>query len=168
MNNSVEFIKNRIEDGQTHNMPSDGWDDVTVLNPIEHYKRMPIFSKVVKVEDNEVCVFVECGKDRVKILVKYDPNSEFDYFTTKSITHDGTAIFILEAIDELLFKPFNFGTMPIDIGINGENYSNYDYEYIIGDIVIHKDCGMKDINGHTMLGETNTIVLPIKFKKIPK
>jgi len=163
MNNSLEFIKNRIAEGHTDRMPVDGWEDANIINPISNYERMPEICGVVK--DNEINVTMQCQEGSSEITVKYDPNIKYEYFTMRSVTHDGTLAFILDAIEEILLRPFRLATVPADSGVTQNNFFKYDYEYIIGDVIIHKDFGMKDINGHKWHGVTNTIVLPIKFSK---
>lgn len=165
MNKSVEFVKNRIINGLTNEMPTDGWTNAEIVNPIKQYMRIPEFTNVLK--DNKITVIIKCDQGESKIIVKYNPDSEFDYFTTKSTTHDGTTLFTFEAINEILFRPFQFATMPKSSGINQSNFTEYDYEYIIGDIIIHREFGRKNINGHNWYGETDTIVMPIKFKCVP-
>ena len=164
MNNSINFIKNKISNDQTNKMPVDGWDNAEVLNPIKQYMRLlPDLEESLE-KKSEFTLVADCDKGKSKITVKYDPNSEFDYFSTRSITHDGTLLFTLDAIEELLLRPFKLATMPKDSGINQSNFFEFDYQYTVGDIVLHRDFGMKNINGNHWHGETDTIVLPIKFK----
>jgi hypothetical protein len=159
-------MKSRISSGQTDKMPTDGWDNAEVLNPIRQYINMLPDYKEKLNNENEITLVAKCDKGQSKITVKYNPNSMYDYFTTRSTTHDGTLLFTLEAIEELLFRPFKLATLPKDARINQDNFTNYDYEYIIGDVIIHRDFGIKNINGNNWSGETDTIVLPIKFNTV--
>ena len=73
--------------------------------------------------------------------------------------------FLEEAIQKLLYKPLQLGTIYKDIPYDvAENPYNYNYKYIIGDVIVHRDFGRKVINGCEMTGETNIVVLPIKFE----
>jgi len=164
MNNSLKFIKSRISIEQTDKIPINGWDKAEVINPINQYiKILPDYEQKLK-ENNEITLTATCDIGNSDITIKYNPKAKFDYFTTKSTTHDGTLLFTLQAIEELIFRPFQLATLPKDSGINKNNFTEYDYQYEIGDILIHRDFGMKKINGHIWHGETDTIVLPIKFK----
>lgn len=168
MNKSIEYIKNRILNNpeSVNNMPINGWDDAKIINPIEMYLKYISELKDTFVNDNEFKVLLSSDSGKFNINVEYDPDSEFDYFTTKGSTHDGTILFTSESIQKLLYNLLQLGTIPKSKVTQSviDNPFDYDYKYIIGDVILHQDFGMKNINGNTMYGQTDIVVLPIKFE----
>lgn len=167
MNNSIQYITDRIINtpNTVLNMPIEGWEKALIVNPIEKFKQyIPIFSGLI--ENNEFKIVHETELGNIKVNIKYDKNiSDFDYFTMEQVTHDGTLYFIEETIQKLLFKLIYLQTSYSNKTHDDffENPQKYNIEYIIGDVIIHEDYGMKNINGMEIFGETNIMVLPIKF-----
>jgi len=176
MNKSIEFMKRRIPEtpDTSYNMPMDGWDDAYVFNPITEFERIFGEQKVIKDDSNSFSLKLESQsldgsqKGFMKFEVEYDPNAEFEYFTTTSSTHDGTLIFVGDNIRRLLEKIIFLQTQnknKITEDFRKDMFS-YSLKYTIGDIVMHSDFGMKEINGRNMMGQTDTVCLPIKFEII--
>ena len=169
-NNSIQYIIDRITNmpDTVMDMPIDKWDEAWIINPIEKFKHMiPELSQAIKNNEFRIVNNLESGDINVKI--KYDENiSDFDYFTMVRTTHDGTFYFVEKGIRELLFKLIylqtTFSKKTTDDFF--ENPHMYSIEYTIGDIVIHRDFGMKNINGMEIYGETNIMVLPIRFNVV--
>lgn len=167
MNKSLEYIKNRINNtpDSVEDMPTEGWDNSLIINPMEKYMQYTPSFKNCLVNDNEFSVKVSCNQGEFKLNIEYDNEAEFEYFTMESTTHDGTLLFLEDDIMELLHKPLQLKTLPkrvMDDVLN--NPCNYNYKYIIGDVIVHRDFGRKSINGRDMRGETDLVVLPIKFE----
>jgi len=163
MNKSIEYIKNTILNRpETINIPKDGWDKAIVINPMKKYKEL---EPKITINNNKFEIRLECDQGKFINTIEYNPNAEFDYFTTERSTHDGTLIFTLNNIQKILIKILKKETyytkIPQDVI---DNPFNYNYKYIIGDIIIHQDFGIKNINGNKWPGQTDTLVLPIKFE----
>lgn len=175
MNPSLEYIKNRIlnDPDSVMNMPTEGWDDAYVINPMDFLGSgyvIPEFKSLNIIDRFDIWVSLDEEKESVQLSVEYNPAVNFNYFTTKSLTYDGTLYFLWEAIRKLLFNIVTLGTY-LDINETKDYQKNpwdYDVKYTIGDMIIHHDFGLKNINGHEMMGETNIIVLPIKFEVFKK
>ena len=167
MNNSIKYIKHRITNTPETllDMHIEGWDTSLIINPIEKFKQyIPAFSRLIK--DNEFKIVHQVRSEKINVNIKYDDTfTDFDYFTTERITHDGTLCFVEEAIQKLLFKLMYLQTSYTNKTHDDffNNPHKYNIEYIIGDVIIHRDFGMKNINGMEIFGETNIMVLPIKF-----
>lgn len=175
--NSVEFIQKRInEGGMFGDFPKDNWDKAEKFNILEYINNAET-KKLLNQKHNIFEYIQEELETKVhkkrKITVKYVPDDEYDYCVIKSSTHDGTMLFTMDLIVEVLEYICNGSThnnkkIPKEMNINDANsVFSYDVEYIIGDALLHKDFGMKNINGHTWAGETDIIAIPIKatFKK---
>ena len=162
MNRSIEFVKSKIINNETNGIQIDGWDDSLILNPIDYYMRFIPDLNIKNGNELFVTMKYDNGKQS-KITIIYDPDIDFDYFTMETTTHDGTMLFTLESIKDLLYKLLQLNTMPKDTPIDENNVDDYDYVYTIGDIVLHRDFGIKSINGHNRMAQTDTIILPIKF-----
>lgn len=167
MNKSLEYIKNRIinNPNSVSKMPVDGWDDALIINPMDKYLYYIPTLKDCFISDNEFSVRLSEDRGEFGINIEYNPDAAFEYFTMENSTHDGTLLFVEEVIQKLLYKLLQFGTVPkrITEDIVG-NPTDFNYKYIIGDIVMHRDFGLKSINGHQWDGETDIVVLPIKFE----
>jgi len=167
MNKSLGYIKNRIINSpeSVNDMPTDGWDKALIINPMERYLMLIPELKNCMVNNNEFIIKVNCDKGEFTTNVQYDTEADFEYFTMESSTHDGTLLFLEESIQTLLYKPLQLGTIYKDIPEDVlNNPCSYNYKYIIGDLIVHRDFGRKSINGCSMMGETDIVVLPIKFE----
>lgn len=163
MNNSLAFIKSRIKESHTYGMPVDGWDNAIVLSPIDFMNRL-LGNEII---NNNLKYKLNFGNNKnLKVEITYDPNGEFEYFTNESSTYDGTLIFFEQTVNEVLRKLFFAQTTSKDISVKdiSENPDKYILKYIIGDLVTHRDFGIKTINGNKMYGETDIVCLPISVK----
>ena len=103
--------------------------------------------------------------------MKYNPNADFNYFTTDISTHDGTLLFMGQAIERILSKILTVQTQYREVipkGFNENDFFEYDYFYEVGDILVHSDVGMKNINGRNIMGQRDIMMLPIKFSMMRK
>lgn len=91
MNKSIEYIKNTIlNKPETINIPKDGWDKAIVINPMKKYKEL---EPKITINNNKFEIRLECNEGQFINSIEYNPNVEFDYFTSEISTHDGTLIF---------------------------------------------------------------------------
>ena len=121
------------------------------------------------IHDDKIEVRLKANGKEIILGVIYDADANFDYFTNTKTTHDGTCIFTEQAILELLNKMLFLKTCYNNASEEFiENPLDYNIKYIIGDILIHNDFGMKNINGNMIYAQTETLVLPIKFEYIKR
>lgn len=172
MNKSVEYIKNRIINNPdiVSQMPINGWNKSVIINPMERYLQLLPTLESCFVDNNKFLINTRCDLGKTNITIEYDKDAEFDYFTMETTTHDGTMLFTEQCIEKLLYKLFQIGTYAKNKVTSDfiENPFNYDIFYTIGDIVLHRDFGMKNINGHNWSGQTDIVVLPIKFECVSR
>ena len=103
--------------------------------------------------------------------IKYDSNvnEEYDYRLIRSSTHDGTMLFTMQLLGEVLepivlqktYCAKHFSPEEAEEKIKG-------IKYTIGDIFIENDFGVKDINGVKIHGQTETATLHVKCDYILK
>lgn len=173
MNTSVNYIKQLAKDYPdriSDEVKSINWDKIITINLMNHIENN-IESLTVK--DNTVSVkIVDNTNNRfVNVCLKYNPNAEFDYFATDISTHDGTLLFIEQAIERILNRILTVQTQyakSIPKGFNENNFFQHDYFYEVGDILLHSDVGMKNINGNNIMGQRDIMMLPIKFNMIKR
>lgn len=140
MNNSLDFVKQRIESGYVADwIPKTGWGEAQCVNPF-NISQFNITWKeshnlVGKTEWNGA--IVQDGH-KANIYVAYRPEyKDFQYASFEHSYNDGTLLYVVEPLLSVMIKPFclktyNQQNAPCDIE---ENWFNYDYEYVVGDIV---------------------------------
>ena len=173
MNNSVKYIKRLVKE-----YPDRVSDDIKILdldkiNEINLMTYIENNIKSLKVKENKVDVQLlnEEANKFVNVNLKHNPNAEFNYFTTDISTHDGTLLFMGQAIERILSKILTAQTQYREVipkGFNENDFFEYDYFYEVGDILLHSDVGMKNINGRNIMGQRDIMMLPIKFSMMRK
>ena len=157
MNKSIEFME-RVCNRGGDAIPKSGWDKAKVISTPEFIEQMLGYKPF------DTLIEIKCNLGELKHSIHYDPEAEFEYFTSSVSKHDGTLCFF----HENAYKPFynvvtratyNQQTAPKDYQDNPEHYS---IKYTVGDIVVHTTFGMQDINGQQIHGEKDVAVLPIK------
>lgn len=168
MNKSIEFIKQRINEGVCADwVPKTGWDKANVFNPYDILE----FDEAARNEQN---FMLSCDGYNTKVQIIYDPNADFDYVSFDQCWHDGTLLFDYETMYNVAKKPFGLFTynkniVPEDFDCDSlASVFKFEYEFIIGDIVElteYSESPFKDkpwANVHTVVG------MPIKMKFIQK
>ena len=173
LNNSVKYIKRLVKE-----YPDRVSDDIKILdldkiNEINLMTYIENNIKSLKVKENKVDVQLlnEEANKFVNVNLKHNPNAEFNYFTTDISTHDGTLLFMGQAIERILSKILTAQTQYREVipkGFNENDFFEYDYFYEVGDILVHSDVGMKNINGRNIMGQRDIMMLPIKFNMVRK
>jgi hypothetical protein len=165
MNQSLLFIKKRLNNNPDFIMPV-GWQNrVNIYNPFNVYKE---YFRSLEVNGESLSCHLESDQEigkKMKISVRYSPHEKFQYFANSETKHDGTIIFFIDNICRLLNKVLTLGTYCSD-GISDDfitNPFNYDVEYVIGDIIVHSEFGEQIINEVRMSGQHDTAFIPIKF-----
>ena len=93
---SLDYIKQRISDGTT-GLADCNYESMTEVNTID------IFEKLMKSRNLQNGITV--GTNEHKIAnISYNPSSDFNYFTMSRNINDGTLIFDLEAMQDVLYK----------------------------------------------------------------
>ncbi|HDK7194943.1 TPA: hypothetical protein PTV74_003251 [Clostridium botulinum] len=164
-NKSIKYIKNRIKqsvDG-IGDIPLDNWDEANIINPMILFKN----DFNIPIKDNRIDFELIINNDkRTKAIIEYNNEADYNYFTSNFVTHDGTLLFQIQAIDEMLNKFFYLKTCYKKVATDDfmNNPFNYDVKYTIGDVLINSNYGINKINGNNMRGQKDSIVLPVKFE----
>lgn len=99
---------------------------------------------------------------KINIHVNYDPSENFEYFTYSSIRHDGTLIFVKEAIDNCMSKVLTGSTY------NANKQAPFDgciINYTIGNFVVLNEYGTQfSTNEKPWMQQRTTVFLPIKYE----
>lgn len=105
----------------------------------------------------------ESGKSILfDVTIDFDPNAKFDYCTSEAVVHDGTYIFMLQAIEGCLMKVITGSTY----------YSKCDpptpgssVHYTIGNAVVLNEYDTKFATKEKpWMQERTTVMLPIKYE----
>lgn len=157
MNKSLEYIKRRIEDGNLNNMSPEEFVDMSVT---------PLTTFWDKVSVGET-IILATTKDKSEVIadLTYNPEADFNYFTTESCTCDGTLIFMAELMENLLKKIGELNTyyLPALEEINEEDLCNYKFHYEVGDFVINSHIIEPPNKDKPWLCDRFTVMSPVKF-----
>lgn len=105
---------------------------------------------------------IDGAKAKIKIHVDYDPTENFEYFTYSSIRHDGTLIFVKEAIDNCMSKVLLCGTYDIN---KRAPFDGCTIKYTIGDFVVLNEYGKQfSTKEKPWMQQRTTVFLPIKYE----
>lgn len=128
--------------------------DFNKINP------MPILEK-------RITELYDVPKGTMFAHIKYDEavNENYDYQIIRELTHDGTAIFILDLIFKVL-QPIANKESYCKANAPEDLNSIKDIKYTIGDIKIEGDYGTKEINGMKMEGQTDVAYLPVRVEYV--
>ena len=160
---SLDYIKQRISDGTT-GLTDCNYESMTEINTID------IFEKLMKSRNLQNGITV--GTNEHKIAnISYDPNSDFNYFTMSRNINDGTLIFDLEAMQDVLYKVLSCQTynksILKDIPDNEEFFNTHIFKYVIGDIVLCQEYSKEfSTKEKPWMTRRTTALLPIKFEVI--
>ena len=160
---SLDYIKQRISDGTT-GLADCNYESMTEINTID------IFEKLMKSRNLQNGITV--GTNEHKIAnISYDPNSDFNYFTMSRNINDGTLIFDLEAMQDVLYKVLSCQTynksILKDIPDNEEFFNTHIFKYVIGDIVLCQEYSKEfSTKEKPWMTRRTTALLPIKFEVI--
>ena len=157
MSKSLEFVKRRIENGDCKNMLPEEFTEMNIV---------PLNSYWDKVGVGET-IILAITKDKSEVIadLTYNPDAEFDYFTTESCVCDGTLLFMTELIEKILRKVGSLNTyyIPAFEGISEKDLCNYKLHYEVGDFVTNSCIIEPPDKDKPWMCDRFTVMLPIKF-----
>lgn len=157
MSKSLEYVKRLIEEGNCKNMLPEEFVNMSV---------MPLTSFLNKLSVGET-IILAITKDKSEVIadLTYNPDADFDYFTTESCVCDGTLVFMTELIRKLLHKIGSLNTyyVPAFEGIPEEEFCNYKLHYEVGDFITNSHIIEPPNKDKTWMYDRFTVMLPIKF-----
>lgn len=157
MSKSLEYIKRRIEEGNCKNMSQEEFTNMNVV-PLNS------FCDKLSIGEN---IILAITKDESEVIadLTYNPDAEFNYFTTESCVCDGTLLFMTELIEKILKKVGSLNTyyLPAFEGISEEELGNYKLHYEVGDFVTNSHIVESPDKNKPWMCDRFTVMLPIKF-----
>lgn len=173
MSKSKDFIISRIKDGYCSNdFIAEEFEEAICFHPWEvlndKYKDM-IKNDALEVAMHAKDINGNLGTTNIKI--KYDPDAEFEYFSSDICTHDGTLLFLAEGMINILNRLLGLGTYNISKAPSDwQNHVwDYDYEYVIGDFVINTQIDDKFApTDKPWMTAKQIVTLPIAWRYIEK
>ena len=108
----------------------------------------------------------ESGRKIVlNIIVDHNPNANFDYFTSEELTHDGTYIFIMQAVIKCIKKIATGATYYRNAGKPEDGAFLH---YTIGNAIVLNEYGEQFApEDRPWMRERTTVLLPIKYEVLP-
>lgn len=161
--NSVDYIKRRISEGNT-DLLGCKYESMVEFNPVD------IFEKMYKSRDLETGITVGNNEHQVASIC-YDPEADFNYFSMSRNANDGTLIFDLEVMQDVLCKVLSCQTynkaVLTEVPDDEEYFNNHHFKYTIGDIVLCQEYGDEFATEEKpWLKRRTTALLPIKFEVV--
>lgn len=168
-NKSIEFVKQRIQSGNTGlelNVLDDCYE-MSFIDAAQQCLTEEVYNAVK--QNNCLKLVLSINDNKADFSVKYDPDAEFEYFTMISCVCDGTLIFLLENIAEIInkvlyMKTYNTTTLPFDYV---EHCDKYKTTYTVGNLVICSEFGEYGVDDWVpedkkWMRTRWTVMLPIK------
>lgn len=159
MSKSLKFCKEIASNPNRSSYSDRDWSKAVESMDTEAY-----FDKVLEGRRNVVITAKDNEDKPVSIKIKYDFNKDanFDHFTSESIIHDGTLLFVQDTINACMKKVL-YG-----LTYNKEMQPPHDsdtIEYTVGNFVILNEYNNKSFSDDKpYLCSRTTVLLPLKYK----
>lgn len=136
MGKSLDFVKQRIATGECNGMENNKWERLDEVPFMDIYnfdtkekRTLPYTCEYMYIVDNENKSFT--------ITLNYDPEAEFQYFSTSQCICDSTLIFEIDNTVNIIAKIFKCETYYSPIAPDDfEEYPwRYDLVYTVGNFV---------------------------------
>lgn len=151
MNNSLEFCIKTATDPTRSNLLDRDFSKVF---------EMPMKDITKLFKDNNTCIR-KIGNTTLEIT--YDPEADFQYYTTSTSRHDGTSIFVANNMVKCLEKVLYAQTYYAPAGIP-KNLDGATLYYTIGNFVVCNEYGEQFApKDKRWMQQRTTVMLPIKY-----
>lgn len=164
MGKSLEFVKERIKSGQCNGMESNKYESMIEYDTRELFKNT-YYSK----ENDSILANIPYHKDNkpyFNVIIKYNPDADFEYFTIQRCVCDGSFIFFQDVMRDCINKLIHLKTCNVNKNIP-KDLTGYSIVYTIGDFVLAEE--FSDgfaTNEKPWMNSRFTAMLPIKFEVI--
>lgn len=164
MSKSLEFVKERIVSGQCNGMENNKYKFMIEQNTPYIFKAFHFFkgndtSKTMKVA-------IKNSKTLFNIVIEYNPDADFEYFTMQRCNCDGCYIFFQDLMAECLNKMINLKTCNVNKTIP-KDLTGYSIIYTVGDFVLAEEFGDEFATKEKPWMKSRfTVMLPIKFEVV--
>ena len=160
MGKSLDFVKERIASGLCNGMGNNKYEsmieqDIRELFTIINYtKNGTILADVP---------YLKGDKPYFNVIIKRDPNADFEYFIMQRCNCDGTFAFFQDLMGECINKMLNLKTCNKDKTIP-KDLTGYSIIYTVGDFVLAEEFGDEfTTKEKPWMKSRFTAMLPIKF-----
>lgn len=171
MGKSLEFVKQRIANGECNGMENNEYDTMFECNLLENIENT-YGSFLWK---GDICNYVlDTLEGSTEITIKYDPDADFEYFTMERCINDGTLYFFEDLFFKVINKLYGFqGDRTYNIKKAPSDFLtnpfNYDIKYTVGNFV----CGTENSRDFSLedkpwMRSRFTVMLPIKMEFVRK
>lgn len=171
MSKSIDFCKQRAKESDFDFLPDAQFNEVNSLNIIKEVLDIMFrcdtkeFVSTITKGGIEFASTNDDNKSR-KVKVMYEPEADFDYFTSSRNVNDGTLLFALENIHNVIYHVV-CGNTYCKTKVSKEyldNLDKYAFIYTIGDIVIATEHSKEfSTEEKPWMTQRDTAMLPIKF-----
>lgn len=129
MNKSKEFVISRIQSGLLDGFPEERAKEANVYSPMNVPKFSELANQRYELKHSN-------GQYTLGVTIKYDPDADFDYCTVNYQMNDSTALFQLQAFEDILNKVFSLDTCyEPKVPDKGILDANFEITYTLGDLV---------------------------------
>lgn len=163
MGKSLEFVKERIASGQCNGMENNKYEsmieqDIRELFTVVNYtKNGTILADVP---------YLKGDKPYFNVIIKHDPDADFEYFTMQRCNCDGTFVFFQDLMGECIDKMIHLKTCNVNKEIP-KDLTGYSIVYTVGDFVLAEEFGDEFATKEKPWMKSRfTAMLPIKFDVI--
>ena len=161
MGKSLEFVKERISSGQCNGMENNKYESMfeqdirELFDAINDTKNGTILA--------DIPYFKEGNKPYFNVIIKHDPNVNFEYFTMQRCNCDGTFVFFRQLMDICIDKMIHLKTSNVNKEIP-KDLTGYSIVYTVGNFVLAEEFGSEFATKEQPWMLTRfTAMLPIKF-----
>lgn len=157
---SLTWCRQRAKNPLTSGYADRNWDDAVELSAEEMFDRLGCngkrhFECGYKADDGSSVTY--------SVDIEFDQNADFEYFTSASCAHDGTALFDIDLLADRISAVCSGSTFNKDVGepINGDKI-----HYIVGNFVTLTEYDGDWIpEDKKWMRTRTTILLPLKMYK---
>ena len=165
MNRSIEFIKSVIDAGRVGDeYERAGWDEAETFN-IFDFAKMDVTGGKSEYTFYYPAAKLDDGPEfPLTIVVRYNPDADFQYVSSDICSHDGTLIFMLEAMNRVFNKVASGKS--VDVRLIDQIHSdirNNSLLYEIGDMCVNTQFKESKNPEKPWLMSHQTVALPIKM-----
>lgn len=160
MGKSLEFVKERIASCQCNGMENNKYESMIEQDIRE------LFTVVTCAKDETILVdipYLKGDKPYFNVIIKRNPNADFEYFTMQRCNCDGTFVFFQDLMGECIDKMVHLKACNVNKEIS-KDLTGYSIIYTVGDFVLAEEFGDEFATKEKPWMKSRFIaMLPIKF-----
>ena len=160
MGKSLEFVKERITSGQCNGMENNKYESMIEQDIRE------LFTVVTCAKDGTILVdipYLKSDKPYFNVIIKRNPNADFEYFTMQRCNCDGTFVFFQDLMGECIDKMVHLKACNVNKEVP-KDLTGYSIIYTVGDFVLAEEFGDEFATKEKpWIHSRFTAMLPIKF-----